>query len=75
MDIPKYIMQGMGTPLAIMNNYMNPYWNEYNLGLVKITSHERSRGPVRAEKCGHFIQRDDPEFVVHEIVELLERMA
>jgi hypothetical protein len=65
----------MGTPKAITNNYMNPYWNEYNLGLAKITSPERSKGPIQAENCGHFIQRDDPEFVVHEIFELLQKMA
>jgi pimeloyl-ACP methyl ester carboxylesterase len=63
----------MGTPTAITQSYMNPYWHQYNLGLARITSPERSRGPIAAEKCGHFIQRDDPDLVIHEITEILLR--
>jgi pimeloyl-ACP methyl ester carboxylesterase len=65
----------MGTPLAITQTYTNPYWHRYNEGLAKITSPDRSKGPIQAEKCGHFIQRDDPDFVVGEIVELLLRQG
>jgi pimeloyl-ACP methyl ester carboxylesterase len=67
--------KGMGLPLAITNTYTNPYWHRYNEGLAKITNSERSKGPIQAEKCGHFIQRDDPDFVVHEIVELLNKQG
>jgi pimeloyl-ACP methyl ester carboxylesterase len=65
----------VGTPLAITQAYTNPYWNRYNEGLTKITSSERSKGPIQAEKCGHFIQRDDPDFVVAQIAELLLRQG
>jgi hypothetical protein len=63
--------KGMGTPLAITQNYTNPYWHQYNEGLAKITDSDRSKGPIQAEKCGHFIQRDDPDLVVGEVIELL----
>jgi pimeloyl-ACP methyl ester carboxylesterase len=65
----------MGTPIAITQNYINPYWHQYNEGLVKITSPDRSKGPVQAENCGHFIQRDDPPFVIREVVELLHKQG
>jgi hypothetical protein len=61
----------MGTPIAITQTYTNPYWHRYNEGLAKITSPDRRKGPIQSEKGGHFIQRDDPDFVVGEIVELL----
>jgi pimeloyl-ACP methyl ester carboxylesterase len=69
------IRKGMGTPSAITQTYINPYWHRYNEGLAKITSHDRSKGPIQAEKCGHFIQRDDPDFVVREVVELLIKQS
>jgi hypothetical protein len=65
----------MGVPLAITRNYTNPYWHKYNEGLARITASDRSKGPIQAEKCGHFIQKDDPEFVAHEIAELLQKLA
>jgi len=65
----------MQTPLVITNTYSNPAWHRYNEGLAKLTSRDRSKGPIQAEKCGHFIQRDDPEFVVGEVEELLGRLG
>lgn len=67
--------QGMKVPVAITKNYVNPYWNEYNVGLTKLTSSDRSKGPILAEKCGHFIQKDDPELVAAEILELLGKLT
>ena len=64
----------MGVPPVITKTYMNPFWHEYNVGLTKLTSLERSRGPILAEKCGHFIQRDDPELVAGIIELMLEAM-
>jgi hypothetical protein len=65
----------MQTPIAITTNYTNPYWHKYNEGLAKLSSPDRSKGPIQAVKCGHFIQRDDPEFVIEEIWDLLTRMG
>lgn len=64
----------MGTPLSLSMRYSNPCWHEYNQGLVKITNEDRSRGPIIAKGCGHFIQRDDPGFVVEELSALLDRL-
>lgn len=53
---------------------INPVWNEYNQGLALLTSREKSKGPIIAKGCGHFIQRDDPVFVATEICDMLQRM-
>lgn len=67
-------LQQMGTPLGLSLKYSNPYWHKYNEGLVRITDKERSKGPIQAKGCGHFIQRDDPKFVVHETLELVDKV-
>lgn len=65
----------MGTPMSLSMRYSNPLWHAYNQGLVKITDEDRRRGPVIAKGCGHFIQRDDPDFVVGELSALLEKLV
>ncbi|KAI1753057.1 Alpha/Beta hydrolase protein [Xylaria castorea] len=55
----------MQTPISITMNYTNPTWHHYNQGLTKLTSPEKSSGPIIAKDCGHFIQRDDPTFVAN----------
>lgn len=65
----------METPISLSMRYTNPIWHKYNLGLAKITDPERSRGPIIAKGCGHFIQRDDPNFVVEELFSLLDKIG
>ncbi|RFU24702.1 hypothetical protein B7463_g11639, partial [Scytalidium lignicola] len=67
-------LKGLGIPPPVTMNYANKHWHEYNQGLAKLTTLERSKGPIQAEKCGHFIQKDDPEFTAREIVELLAKI-
>lgn len=59
-----YDMKEIGVPVAITKTYINPYWHGYYEGLAEITSPDRGKGPIQSEKCGHFVQRDDPDFVV-----------
>lgn len=54
--------------------YTNEIWHKYNLGLARITDAARSRGPISAKGCGHFIQRDDPNFVVCELHMILSNL-
>ncbi|KAL3440641.1 alpha/beta-hydrolase [Aspergillus insuetus] len=55
--------------------YANPYWHRYNQGLVKITGEEgRGKGPVIAEGAGHFIQKDRPDLVAGEVLEVLRKV-
>jgi pimeloyl-ACP methyl ester carboxylesterase len=63
-----------GVRQELVMKYINPVWHEYNQGLAILTSRERSKGPIIAKGCGHFIQRDDPEFVATEIYDILQRM-
>lgn len=51
--------------------YVNPPWQRYNEGLTKLTCKERSIGPVVAVGCGHFIQRDDPNFVAERVCDII----
>ena len=62
----------MGTPVSLSMQYSNPAWHEYNVGLTKLTDPERAKGPIIATGCGHFIQRDDPEFVVQQVLRMLK---
>ncbi|OJJ94982.1 hypothetical protein ASPACDRAFT_1892150 [Aspergillus aculeatus ATCC 16872] len=64
----------MGPPKSVTNRFVNPYWHRYNEGLVKITEPEYSKGPLIAPNAGHFVQKDNPEFVVQELNELLEKV-
>lgn len=65
----------METPVSLSMQYTNPIWQDYNIGLIKLTDKTRSRGPIIAQGCGHFIQRDDPNFVVFEICMILDNLS
>ena len=62
----------MGTPASLSMKYSNPIWHEYNIGLTRLTNPGRAKGPVIAPGCGHFVQRDNPEFVVQQVSEILK---
>ena len=64
--------QSMGTPASLSMKYSNPIWHEYNTGLTRLTNPGRAKGPVIAPGCGHFVQRDNPEFVVQQVSEILK---
>ncbi len=67
-------LRTMGTPIGLSMMYMNPKWHKYNQGLVHITDREKSKGPIFAKGCGHFIQRDDPDFVIKETLDLVDKV-
>ncbi|KAJ5933583.1 alpha/beta-hydrolase [Penicillium verhagenii] len=64
----------MGPPKPVTNRFVNPYWHRYNEDLVKITESEYAKGPLIAPNAGHFVQKDNPEFVAQELNELLEKI-
>lgn len=49
-------------------------WIKYNEGLAQLTDPDRSKGPVIAPKCGHFVQKDNPAFVAEQLVDLVEKV-
>ena len=65
----------MGTPKSLSMQYSNPIWHEYNKGLAKLSDESFSKGPLQAPGCGHFIQRDNPDFVVDEILDLIDKIG
>ncbi|KAF2657239.1 hypothetical protein K491DRAFT_342024 [Lophiostoma macrostomum CBS 122681] len=78
-DWAEFASQGLTgslhTPKALTMTYMNPAWQSYNEGLVRITDEGRAIGPLIAVGCGHFVQRDGPGFVSDEVVSLLDRVV
>ncbi|KAL6718638.1 hypothetical protein ACLMJK_002872 [Lecanora helva] len=67
-------LRTMGTPIFLSMKYSNPVWHAYNQGLIKLTEEDRRKGPIQAKGCGHFIQRDDPNFVVDETLDLVDKV-
>ena len=67
-------LRTMGTPKFLSMKYSNPIWDAYNQGLAKLTDEDRRKGPVQAKGCGHFIQKDDPNFVVEETLDLVDKI-
>lgn len=65
----------MGTPISLTMKYTNPLWHSYNQGLLGITDPELATGPVTAQNCGHFVQRDDPGFVVDQLSLILGKLG
>ncbi|PWY88084.1 hypothetical protein BO94DRAFT_535092, partial [Aspergillus sclerotioniger CBS 115572] len=63
-----------GGERVLTREYLNPYWERYNHGLVGITEEGRGRGPLRAPGTGHFVQRDNPLWVAGEIRGLVVRV-
>ncbi|KAK4443425.1 Alpha/Beta hydrolase protein [Podospora aff. communis PSN243] len=62
----------LGVSKAVTNTYVNPAWTRYNEGLTRLVDDAELK---IAPGCGHFIQRDGPEFVAAEILRLLERVG
>ncbi|KAL2129201.1 hypothetical protein VTI74DRAFT_8102 [Chaetomium olivicolor] len=62
----------LSVPAAVVNAYMNPAWGKYNEGLTRLVE-DASKVKI-AEGCGHFIQKDDPEFVAGEINSILNEL-
>ncbi len=50
------------------------YWAGYNELLRSITDEGHCGPVVIAKRCGHFIQKDHPEFVAREVRNMLERL-
>jgi len=65
------VTQCMGLSVSLTMKYAaNPAWHEYNEGLARLTDVERAKGPIIAPDCGHFVQRDNPGFVVQEVLNM-----
>ncbi|KAK7751722.1 hypothetical protein SLS62_006383 [Diatrype stigma] len=63
-------------PRALTNAYVNPAWARYNEGLTRLTGDaERRTGPLVADRCGHFIQVDDPGLVARLLRGLLGKLG
>lgn len=67
-------LRTMGTPIGLSMMYTNRTCHKYNLNLVHITDREKRKGPIIAKGCGHFIQRDDPDFVIDETLDLVDKV-
>lgn len=55
--------------------YVNPVWHQYNQGLARLTVSEKSKGPIIAQGCSHFIQKDNPVLVANEVCEMVQAVG
>ncbi|KAI0152724.1 Alpha/Beta hydrolase protein [Xylariaceae sp. FL1272] len=64
----------MKVPIGMAAMYTQPMWIKYNEGLAQLTDGDRSKGPLIAPKCGHFVQKDNPPFVAEQLVDLVQKV-
>ena len=64
-----------GTPRGLNERYMQPAWDNYNAGLLKLGDPDRTRGVVIAKGAGHFVQRDNPQCVADGILDLIGKIV
>jgi hypothetical protein len=55
--------------------YLQPYWEEYNQGLLEIGDREVGNKVKIAKGCGHVIQSADPKYVSEELKAMLQKLA
>jgi pimeloyl-ACP methyl ester carboxylesterase len=65
----------MKTPVVFTESYMQPTWERYNQGLLKLSEPDRVKGVIIAQGCGHFIPRDDPAFSAATVVDMIQRVT
>jgi len=49
-------------------------WVKYNEGLCGLTEPERAKGPLIAPNSGHFVQKDNPQFVAEQLLDLIKKV-
>lgn len=49
-------------------------WHKYNEALLKLSDPERATGVLFAPDSGHFIQKDNPQFVATHLENLLKKV-
>ncbi|TVY32350.1 hypothetical protein LSUB1_G008618 [Lachnellula subtilissima] len=71
---PLQVQQTVGLAQIMTRTYFDPAWHLYHEGLARITSPELSKGPIIAKGCGHLIQRDNPQLVANEVLEVINKL-
>jgi hypothetical protein len=60
---------------VVTETYLQPYWEEYNQGLLGISDREVGNEVKIAKGCGHVIQLADPHFVAEELKSMLQKLG
>ncbi|KIM94823.1 hypothetical protein OIDMADRAFT_171633 [Oidiodendron maius Zn] len=71
---PLQVQQALGLAQIMTRAYFDPAWHCYNEGLAKLTTPNLSKGPIIAKGCGHLIQKDNPQFVANEVLEVVKKL-
>ena len=69
----KQSAEKLGMPLLATTAYVQPAWEEYNQGLLKISDRHVNPSVKIAKGCGHFVQMENPTFVADEINSVLQQ--
>lgn len=59
----------------VTKTYLQPYWEEYNQGLLEISDREIWNKIKIAKRCGHVVQLADPQYVAEELKAMLQKLA
>lgn len=65
-------LQKLRTPKSFTGRWTQVAWDRYNEGLLKIGHTREFPDVVIAKGCGHFIQKDDPDFVAEAVGKMLD---
>ncbi|KAI1125083.1 Alpha/beta hydrolase fold-1 [Nemania abortiva] len=61
-------------PIGMADMYTQPMWQKYNEGLCQLTDPDRAEGPLIAPNSGHFIHKDNPQFVAQQLEDLIQKV-
>lgn len=65
----------VGISKIVSQTYLQPYWEEYNQGLLEISDREVGNKVKIAKGCGHVIQSADPQYVAEEMKTMFEKLG
>jgi hypothetical protein len=60
---------------VVTETYLQPYWEEYNQGLLGISDREVGNKVKIAKGCGHVIQLADLKYVAEELNSMLQKLG
>jgi hypothetical protein len=77
-DVETFAEEGwnrMRISKLVTETYLQPYWEDYNRGLLKISDREVENEVKIAKRTGHVIQLADPLYVASELKVMLEKLG
>jgi pimeloyl-ACP methyl ester carboxylesterase len=68
-------LERMKISKVVTQAYLQPYWEEYDQGLLEIGNREVGNKVKIAKGCGHVIQLGNPQYVAEELRAMLQKLG